>query len=65
MHDPAANALLKTLEEPPADTFLLLTTTRPARLLPTIVSRCQSIRIEPDERAAQAWLGRSVVGTRT
>jgi DNA polymerase III subunit delta' len=40
----AANALLKSLEEPPAGTFFLLVTHRPARLLPTIRSRCRSLR---------------------
>jgi DNA polymerase-3 subunit delta' len=37
---PAANAFLKTLEEPPAHTLILLTSSRPALLLPTIISRC-------------------------
>ena len=36
----AANAFLKTLEEPPAHTLILLTSSQPALLLPTIVSRC-------------------------
>jgi DNA polymerase-3 subunit delta' len=36
----AANAFLKTLEEPPAHTLILLTSGRPAMLLPTIISRC-------------------------
>lgn len=45
MHISAANAFLKTLEEPPADTIILLTTTRPYRLLPTIRSRCFHIRL--------------------
>jgi DNA polymerase-3 subunit delta' len=36
----AANAFLKTLEEPPAHTLILLTSGRPAMLLPTVVSRC-------------------------
>ncbi len=35
-----ANAFLKTLEEPPAHTLILLTSGRPAMLLPTIISRC-------------------------
>ncbi len=35
-----ANAFLKTLEEPPSATFLILGTTRPSMLLPTILSRC-------------------------
>src|SRR5277367_4598349 len=36
----AANAFLKTLEEPPAHTLILLTSGRPSMLLPTIISRC-------------------------
>ncbi len=39
----AANALLKALEEPPPGSSFLLTTGNPAQLLPTIVSRCQSV----------------------
>ncbi|CAN5755132.1 hypothetical protein BH11MYX2_BH11MYX2_36010 [soil metagenome] len=41
---PAANSLLKTLEEPPARTIFVLCTTAPEQLLPTIRSRCQRIR---------------------
>ncbi|MFM7404788.1 MAG: DNA polymerase III subunit delta' [Erythrobacter sp.] len=44
MEKAAANALLKSLEEPPVGTFFLLVTHRPARLLPTIRSRCRSLR---------------------
>ncbi len=40
----AANALLKSLEEPPVGTFFVLVTHRPARLLPTIRSRCRLLR---------------------
>ncbi len=40
---PAQNALLKTLEEPPAHTIIILTSSNPNLLLPTIVSRCQVI----------------------
>lgn len=40
----AANALLKSLEEPPRGTFFILVTHRPARLLPTIRSRCRILR---------------------
>ncbi len=43
----AANAFLKTLEEPPADTILMLTAADQARLLPTIVSRCQTVTLRP------------------
>ncbi len=37
----AANALLKTLEEPPEHAIFILATTEPQKMLPTIVSRCQ------------------------
>ncbi len=47
MADPAANALLKTLEEPSATTYIFLVTSRPDKLLPTIRSRCQSLRFAP------------------
>ncbi len=40
----AANALLKQLEEPPRDSVLLLISHQPARLLPTILSRCRTLR---------------------
>ncbi len=40
----AANALLKNLEEPPADTLFLLVSHAPGRLLPTIRSRCRTLR---------------------
>lgn len=54
----AANALLKTLEEPAAQTFLLLVTHQPHRLLPTIRSRCQTLAVAPpSEREVAAWLG--------
>ena len=42
---PAANALLKTLEEPPARTMFLLATMAPDQLLPTIRSRCQRVML--------------------
>ncbi|MEM7345269.1 MAG: DNA polymerase III subunit delta' [Chloroflexota bacterium] len=43
----AANALLKTLEEPASQVVLILTATDPGALLPTIVSRCQQISLRP------------------
>lgn len=43
----AANALLKTLEEPPSYAVLILTATDPSHLLPTIVSRCQRLSLRP------------------
>ena len=47
MNIPAANALLKTLEEPGPSNVLILTTSRPYLLPPTITSRCQKIRFSP------------------
>ncbi len=47
--DPAANALLKTLEEPPARTHFVLCTASPLELLPTIRSRCQRVLFQPPE----------------
>lgn len=47
----AFNALLKTLEEPPAHTLFILATTEPHKIPPTIISRCQRFdfrRIEPE-----------------
>ena len=53
----AANALLKTLEEPAPRTLLVLVTTQPSRLPPTILSRCQRLRVPaPPRAAAIAWL---------
>ena len=46
MGSEAANAFLKTLEEPAARTILLLTSSSRERLLPTILSRCQEVRFE-------------------
>ena len=47
MNDEAANALLKTLEEPPPYVVLLLLTDNPSQVLPTISSRCQPVRFDP------------------
>lgn len=44
MEKGASNALLKSLEEPPRGTYFLLVAHRPARLLPTIRSRCRTLR---------------------
>ena len=53
----AANALLKTLEEPPAHTVIVLVSDRPARLLPTIRSRCRVLALpKPPHAEALAWL---------
>jgi DNA polymerase III subunit delta' len=47
LNEESSNALLKTLEEPPPTTHLVLVTSRPDALLPTIRSRCQTLRFEP------------------
>jgi DNA polymerase-3 subunit delta' len=47
LNEAASNALLKTLEEPPQETHLFLITSRPHRLLPTILSRCQWVKFRP------------------
>lgn len=47
MNAAASNALLKTLEEPPDMTHLILVTSRPHLLLPTILSRCQWVKFRP------------------
>jgi DNA polymerase III delta' subunit len=54
MAPPAANALLKTLEEPPARTLFVLCTSAPEQLLPTIRSRCQRVRFGAGVAAAGA-----------
>ena len=46
-HVSAMNAILKTLEEPPKSVILLLTADSPDNLLPTIVSRCETLRLRP------------------
>jgi len=56
MTDQAANALLKTLEEPTAKTLLILVTDEPQALLPTISSRCQRISLtDEDAEVARHW----------
>lgn len=49
LNQQAANALLKTLEEPPERSVLMLLTTQPTRLLDTVVSRCLTVRISTRE----------------
>jgi DNA polymerase-3 subunit delta' len=57
MTESSANALLKTLEEPTANTFLLLTTDKPERLLPTIKSRCEKLALPlPTLDSTVAWV---------
>ena len=47
MNPNAANALLKLLEEPPARVTILMISHQPAKLLPTIRSRCRELRLGP------------------
>ena len=57
MNTVAANALLKTLEEPPGRLRLLLTSADPERLLATVRSRCQRLALQlPGPADALAWL---------
>ena len=57
MQPAAANSLLKTLEEPPPATLIVLVSDRPARLLPTLRSRCRKLALPlPPREAAIAWL---------
>lgn len=53
----AANALLKTLEEPTANTYIMLTCQSLHELLPTVLSRCEKHAVVVhDRQAVQAWL---------
>jgi DNA polymerase III subunit delta' len=57
----AANSLLKTLEEPPPRSLLVLVAAQPGRLPPTVRSRCQRVWFGPCEGpAAETWLARHV-----
>ncbi len=59
----AANSLLKTLEEPPSGTTLILVTSRPAALPATVRSRCQRVNIgNPRAEAALNWLSAQDAG---
>ncbi|BDM64684.1 DNA polymerase III subunit delta' [Shewanella sp. NFH-SH190041] len=59
MNTAAANALLKTLEEPGKETLLILQSQTPGRLLPTISSRCQRLKfVAPDLTTLAQWLTR-------
>lgn len=59
--DAAANALLKTLEEPPKETWFFLGCREPARLLATLRSRCRLHHLAPPtENYSSAWLGREI-----
>ncbi|MDR2603527.1 MAG: hypothetical protein LBC11_03130 [Puniceicoccales bacterium] len=61
MHGAAANAFLKTLEEPPDDTIIFLTASRLHTILPTIVGRCSVTRLSSGDelfgnKEMQIWL---------
>ncbi len=57
MNEDAANTLLKTLEEPPGGSVIILVSSFPERLLPTVVSRCRRIRFRPlKPREVKAFL---------
>ena len=63
MKKEASNAFLKTLEEPPPETYLFLLTNRPYSILPTIRSRCIQVRISasharPVDPDWENWLGK-------
>lgn len=66
MNSSAANAILKVLEEPPARATLLLVSNQPSRLLPTIRSRCRTLRCNAlnaaDLDAALDQIGLDVAG---
>lgn len=62
MNPNAANALLKGLEEPPAGAVFLLVSHEPARLLPTVRSRCVALPVPiPSAEVASAWLAEQSV----
>ena len=61
LNQAAANALLKTLEEPGQGTLIILQTDSTAGLLPTISSRCQRVQVKlPDNSAIQSWLAQQL-----
>jgi DNA polymerase-3 subunit delta' len=57
MNPAAANSLLKTLEEPPAGSSIVLVASSPGRLPATVISRCQHLRVAtPSREVARRWL---------
>lgn len=63
LSEAAANALLKTLEEPPAQTYFLLGTREPAQLMATLRSRCFHLYLAPPAEAISLrWLGQQLPG---
>lgn len=63
MNPQAASSFLKTLEEPPSSTVIILVADNPYRLLPTIISRCQGVSFNPlPISAVRQILGKKVAG---
>lgn len=63
MNNNSANALLKSLEEPPGDTLIVLVSAMPSRLAATLRSRCQLVQVKvPSREEALAWLETRVTG---
>ncbi len=61
LSESAANALLKTLEEPPANSWFFLSSREPSRLLATLRSRCMALPLTPpDEAQSLQWLSRQM-----
>lgn len=56
MQAPSANSLLKTFEEPPLTSTIILVSAHPERLLPTVRSRCQSVHFQPEEEKSDQYL---------
>lgn len=61
MHPAGANSLLKILEEPPPNALIILVSTAPERMLPTVLSRCQRLSLQ---RLSQADLKRHFQGVK-
>ena len=63
MNPYAANALLKTLEEPPSDSYLILVSDGVRDLLPTLRSRCRLVAVRPvDTAESTAWVRETCAG---
>ena len=63
MDNNGQNSILKTLEEPPRDTWIILVTSRPERLLPTVRSRCDHVRFGPlPDDDMRRWLDENIDG---
>ncbi|MCG7387439.1 DNA polymerase III subunit delta' [Pantoea sp. ACRSB] len=61
LSESAANALLKTLEEPPANSWFFLSSREPSRLLATLRSRCMALSLAPpDEAQSLQWLSKQI-----